>query len=304
MNGVSKIRASINSALNQAGNFGIRLHVQDGGSSDGTVELVESIARGISNGEIGCDADRVHFSFSSESDTGLYHALRRGFAELDVPGSSPLTWINAGDYFLPGAFQCASQIFAAESSVRWIVPPIHVVAEGQLVRALRMQYPRTVVAAGMCDGLNWPTIQQEGSFWRREVWDRDCQAIEGFQLAGDWALWREFANAETPFHVTRPLAAFCVSEGQLSSSSKRYQREIRRHRSDREVAVAFESCVECCMGLRVPVIDENCGIRYESLAIERFLESGAREPPYSGDGREAQLSDRRRRDCECGTATV
>src|SRR6185369_15417037 len=74
--------------------------VMDGGSTDGTVEILRSFE------------GRVRFI--SEKDGGQADAIKRGFAQTD---GDVLTWLNSDDFFAPGAFEAVAEFFAAHPEV-------------------------------------------------------------------------------------------------------------------------------------------------------------------------------------------
>ena len=84
------IDQTIFSVLSQAGPFRVRYHVQDGGSTDGTLEKLARW-RGLLEAGLPPCCDGIEFTFVSEKDDGLYDAVNRGFAacgEGDVPAGT------------------------------------------------------------------------------------------------------------------------------------------------------------------------------------------------------------------------
>ena len=267
LNAGSALAGTLDSVLSQQGDFDIRLHVQDGGSEDDTLTLLEALQRQLRD-----NADRqgrnVHLTFASEPDAGLYDALQKGALALDGAEVSPMTWINAGDFFLPGAFAAMSRVFSELPEVSWVVPPVLVYRDGVPISFAGVQYPKAVVSAGLCDGIYWPTIQQEGVFWRRRLWARAGDALEAMRLAGDWALWRSFAEEAIPYHVDWPVAAFTISDGQLSSRSNRYQAEIAKHRSREQTQQSVDELSMRPDLLSVAAISPDFRIDWKPLALD------------------------------------
>jgi glycosyltransferase involved in cell wall biosynthesis len=277
LNGIAGIERTIASVLAQEGDFLVRLHVQDGGSTDGTREVLEAVRTRLSTGSLEFGARDVRFTVGAGPDDGLYDAISQGARAVAGSSDSPMTWINSGDFFLPGAFAAVSRVFADLPEVSWVIPPVFVFAGGMPRRYSQVDYPRSIVAAGLCDGLNWPTIQQEGSFWRRSLWSDAGEVVRSLQLAGDWALWREFAKRTTPFQMTWPVAAFTVAPGQLSSSSNKYQAEILRYRSATAAKKATSLILKAPSNLNVAVIDQDFRVDRKVLNPDRLLEEGWRQ---------------------------
>ena len=84
-NNVHFIESCILSILNQ--NYpNLEYIVIDGGSNDGTLEIIENYAEKLTY-------------FISEKDRGQTHALNKGFAKAT---GQILAWLNADEEYLPG----------------------------------------------------------------------------------------------------------------------------------------------------------------------------------------------------------
>lgn len=101
-NSAAFIERSILSVLNQ-GWSNLEFIIMDGGSTDGTVEIIRRYE------------DRLSF-WCSERDSGQSDALNKGFARAtgDIFG-----WLNADDLYFPGAFEKAAR--ALESDEKRLV---------------------------------------------------------------------------------------------------------------------------------------------------------------------------------------
>lgn len=88
--------------------FNVHHHVQDGGSTDGTVKWLREYQDdpgNQNNHECGMSAECLQnysFSFSSEHDEGMYDAINRGWAR-GASDADIVAWINCDEQFLPGA---------------------------------------------------------------------------------------------------------------------------------------------------------------------------------------------------------
>src|SRR5947207_8417687 len=82
------LRQTLDSILNQRGDFQIESIVMDGGSTDGTVELLKSI-------------DDPRLIWRSEKDRGQAEALSKGLA---IATGEIVGWINSDDLYVDGAF--------------------------------------------------------------------------------------------------------------------------------------------------------------------------------------------------------
>ena len=190
------LRATIDSVLAQRYPNLVYI-VEDGGSTDGTLELLKSYG------------DRI--VWHSARDAGQGNAINRGFARTN---GEIMAYLNSDDILLPGALAYAAQTFATNPRTdiiyshrifidqhgseigRWVLPP----------------HDRKM--------LKWADyIPQETMFWRRTVWDRVGPIDESFQYALDWDFALRAQAAGFRFkRVPRFLACFRVHDKQKSTA--------------------------------------------------------------------------------------
>src|SRR5260370_15485178 len=112
MNAVAFINETIRSVVGQSGDFLLRYHIQDGGSSDGTVELLRKWESRLNRGNSSGGAE-IKFSWISEPDRGMYQGINRGFSFVESEFANgdwnvaALTWINADDILLANSLKTA-----------------------------------------------------------------------------------------------------------------------------------------------------------------------------------------------------
>jgi len=219
--------ATIWSIVSQTGGLAIRYHVQDGASTDDTVEKLAAWARRI---EAMRDMlpSRVTFSYASAPDGGMYDAIAKGFAAVEIPDTAYMGWCNGDDALWPGALEAVAGLAKALPMVDWITG--WRTAFDNLGRLAdishRYRYPQSVLAGGLSDGIHWPFLQQESTFWRKRLWDSVKGLDTKMRLAGDWDLWRRFAGVSRLAHVQRQLGAFWLRPGQQSANIAAYRAEM------------------------------------------------------------------------------
>jgi glycosyltransferase involved in cell wall biosynthesis len=243
------IDETIFSVVSQAGPFRIRYHIQDGGSTDATLEKLDRWRRLLEAG-LPSLCEQIEFTYTSEKDDGLYDAVSRGFAACGE--GDALSWINADDRYQPAAFVAVADILQKFREVQWITGSISLIAEAGFDKGYmgRLLFPRATIQAGIYDGRIFPFtfIQQEGTFWRQELWRKAGGLNSLLSLAGDYDLWRRFSAHSELIVVDRALGCFRMREGRLSQNLAAYHAEIDRLLSEPEqrtrerVSAAFQSC--------------------------------------------------------------
>ncbi len=196
----------------QSGTFDLRVHVQDGLSTDGTVEIARRWeSRGV--------------TVSSAPDHGLYDAVNRA-AEIVHPDEI-MTWLGADDVLMPGALATVASIFD-QLPIGWVtgLPFVGNDAIGNFTPGKPIPFIRRDLVAGLHDGRSRGFVMQEGTFWRADLWRKVGGLDRRFEYAADWDLWRRLAQNAPLFALTFPLARFTKRVGQTSDNMEAYYKEI------------------------------------------------------------------------------
>jgi glycosyltransferase involved in cell wall biosynthesis len=232
-NSAETISRTINSVVSQSGDFAIHYHIQDGGSKDDTVQVVKNWKELIERSVIPIYCKSVKITFSTEKDTGMYDAIVKGYSHHRGCGDDWTGWINSDDMLLPGAFALLSEIDKQLSSQRidWITGASSVDWDDLPVAWGDRPVNREIISAGLCDGECWSYIQQEGTFFRKKIWDSvDVKKFfSEYRYAGDWNLWRLMAKENEIYQTPWATGNFSRREGQISQAKKgEYLDEINR----------------------------------------------------------------------------
>ena len=192
--------------------------VMDGGSVDGTVEVLER-----------WQARYPGLAWVSERDGGQAAALNAGFARTtgDIVG-----WINSDDFYAPGALLEVGRTFAENPDVRWLYGRCPIVdRDGVEIRRgvtrykefwmRRYRYERLMIE----NFVNQPTV-----FFRRSLLDEVGPIDESMHNAFDYHLFLRMAERARPHFLDRVVASFRVYADAKTSSTF--------HRSFREEADA------------------------------------------------------------------
>lgn len=255
-NACNTIDATILSVVSQKGDFAIRYHVQDGGSTDGTVEKLAQWQKRL-NGETSEEFPNIEvvFSYSVEPDNGTYDGVSKGFSNSKCHFEHIMGWINADDILLPNALADVAGTMDALPNAHWVCGALCVADEsGRTLLNQSMTFPREFVREGLCDGKYWQMLQQEGSFWRNWLWDEVGGLNENLRYCGDWDLWRRFAHITSPYMVPWALGRFTLRKGQLSTQGDKYQIELNQVVNEVRRARAAEVLASKISSLIVPIV--------------------------------------------------
>jgi glycosyltransferase involved in cell wall biosynthesis len=187
--------------------------VMDGGSTDGTTEILASYE------------EEYDLTWYSEPDEGMYDAIETGFERAS---GEVLAWLNADDKYLPWAVRVAVDALA-DPGVEWVIGhPAKWDPEGTLstVRPLRPYYRRAWIERGWYHGRGLGWMQQESMFWTSGLWERHGGFPDGVELAGDYHLWRQFAAETAPVQLGTVVAGYRLHGDQLTAEIEDYYAEV------------------------------------------------------------------------------
>ena len=194
----SYIERTLRSVLEQ-GYPDLEYFIQDGGSTDGTMAVLEKYKDKLSG-------------WMSEKDSGQAQAINRGFAKTS---GEIMAWLNSDDLLLPGALAVVADYFNRH-------PEVDVVYGNRLlIDVSDMVIGRWILPGHDGNVLSWQDyVPQETLFWRRRAWDMvDARIDESFSFAMDWDLLVRFRDAQARFgHIPRFLGAFRIHAAQKTSA--------------------------------------------------------------------------------------
>lgn len=188
--------------------------VVDGGSTDGTVELLEA------------EAEAGRLRFVSESDDGLTDAFNKG---LRMATGDVIGWLNADDLYEPGALAVVGAAFAGHPSAEWATGRCRIVgAEGAETRRLVTAYKNFMLrhySFGRYLSNNF--ISSPATFFRRTVLDDAGLLDERFKYSADYDFWLRLARRRDPLLIDADVARFRMGEGSLSITG--FERQFEEH---------------------------------------------------------------------------
>lgn len=201
------LEATIQSVLKQ--NYpNLEYIIMDGGSTDGSVEIIQRYA------------DRLAY-WISEPDRGQVDAINRGFKRST---GSILAWLNSDDTYEPNAINTIVKAFADAPEARLVYGEgwyIH--SEGYRIRPCRF-VRETFTSTYM---VNKDPILQQAAFWKRDLWEDVGQLNEGLNWVFDWE-WFIRARQKTEFHYIPQFLANYRVHAQAKTRSNDVHRRVEQ----------------------------------------------------------------------------
>jgi glycosyltransferase involved in cell wall biosynthesis len=201
--------------------------VVDGGSTDGTVELLEATA-GI--------------RYVSEPDRGLSHAMNKGIA---IAGGEVVGWLNADDRYLPGALDRVGRALADRPDALWATGRCRIIdGDGEEIRRSVTAYKNALLSRwSFALYLTQNFVSAPATFVRQAGFEAVGLFDERYRISMDYDLYLRLGRYHEPVVIEEYLSEFRMVEGTLSMSGfetqfREHAEQARRHGHDHPAAVA------------------------------------------------------------------
>jgi glycosyltransferase involved in cell wall biosynthesis len=164
----------------------VEYFVVDGGSSDGSLEVIKKYADELSG-------------WVSEKDAGQADAINKG---LKRAGGEVVAWLNSDDYYLPGAISRAVETFQQHPEAGLVYGDvISVDAHGERFNV------QTFKPYSLHDLMAFRIISQPAVFMRRSILEQAGLLDLSYDLLLDHQLWLRMARLAPMVYIPETLAA-------------------------------------------------------------------------------------------------
>jgi glycosyltransferase involved in cell wall biosynthesis len=187
------IERTIESVLSQRGDFELELRILDGGSTDGTLDILKHYG------------DRL--TWTSERDHGQVDAINKGLraATGDIAG-----WLNSDDVLLPGGLARVAEAFATHPEAEWVHGRCKIIDEhDREVRRWISAYKHYRCKRHTFENfLTEDYVSQMTTFWRRAAHDEIGYIDPTIRFAFDHDFFLRLAKRGAPVYIEEPIACF------------------------------------------------------------------------------------------------
>ncbi len=191
--------------------------VIDGGSTDGSIEIIKKYTRNI------------HY-WVSETDKGQTDALIKGFSRSS---GEILAWLNSDDMYEPGTLFSVAKFFLEHPEVDFLYGNCYWINEKSEILFERIEIPYVK----WIWYYDYNYIPQPAAFWRKGLYEHVGGLDPSFSVSMDGDLFARFCRYTIPFHIPRTLARFRYYSSQrnqkcrlesLIEDNRIHEREIGR----------------------------------------------------------------------------
>lgn len=195
--------------------------VMDGGSTDGSVEIIKKYAKYLTY-------------WQSCPDGGQYAAINAGFAHTT---GEVMAWLNSDDRYHPNAFLKVACAFSEWPEVNWITGRRTTYEENGFFSGIDRFFPQFSRRKMLSGHIDKPFIMQEATFWRRRLWEKVGGRLDtSYTLAADTELWIRYFREDRLYVLDALLGGFRQQDNNRSTNNISKYHEEARGAISRELA--------------------------------------------------------------------
>lgn len=166
----------------------LELIIMDGGSTDGSLQVIEKYDPQISY-------------WQSLVDQGQSYALSDGFAKST---GEIMGWLNSDDIYEKDAFLKVAQVFEKHPETDWVAFKCQILDENG---NMRPGWTKPIEEIERC--FVWNNLMQMGVFWRRSLWEKVKGIDVNLSHSMDYDLWFQFREWQPyPYWSDELVACF------------------------------------------------------------------------------------------------
>lgn len=206
-NQVNFLEKTIRSVLTQKGSFDLEYIIMDGGSTDGSIALIQKYAEAIEKKAFPIACKSTQLIWKSETDQGQSDAINKG---LKLATGDIIGWLNSDDIYLSNALETVIRFFANQPETMWAFGKCHIIDQNdQFIRKWITAYKNLRLKNYTYNKLLEENfISQPAVFWRKNAMQKAGLLDEKHQLVMDYEYWLRLGSLFKGGFINAYLASF------------------------------------------------------------------------------------------------
>jgi glycosyltransferase involved in cell wall biosynthesis len=202
------LKETINSIAGQDVDVRVEHIIMDGGSTDGSVELLETMGSRV--------------TWQSDPDKGQADAVNKG---IQMATGDIIGWLNSDDLYQPGALQVVTVYFRNHPECRWLYGRCRIIDDKgkerwNWVTRYKNAFLKKFTLAKL---LRENFISQPAVFFRKELFEEAGGLDLSLKYAMDYDLWLRFGRITPAGVINKDLASFRRHKSSKSETGFREQ---------------------------------------------------------------------------------
>lgn len=216
------LEQTILSVLSQKGHFEIEYIVMDGGSEDGSVEILKKYEELLKTNKLEIKCKKIDFIWNSKKDEGQSEAVNKG---LKIATGDVIGWLNSDDVYQEHALETVVQYFARKPEIKWGFGKCRIInKKGSEIRKWITAYKNLRLKHFNYNRLLQENfVSQPATFWRKEAMDLVGYLDAEHHLVMDYEYWLRLGAKFEGGFINSYLASFRWYTTSKSGSSFRQQ---------------------------------------------------------------------------------
>lgn len=212
---------TIQSVLNQAGSFSLEYIVADGGSNDGSVEVIKNYDRMLRQKEYPIKNNGIIFKWWSRPDKGQSDAINQGFKKSK---GLYVAWLNSDDLYEPGALHEAQKVFKKNPDAGMVYGNYSEIdSRGEKLREISV--PDFDLKKEISHG---NMVPQPSVFMKRATLFKAGLLNPEYHYAMDYDLWIRIGSLAPVVHVEKYWSRFRLhNDSKTVALAKKFFKEER-----------------------------------------------------------------------------
>ena len=198
------LEQTIQSVLNQKGDFELEYIITDGGSTDNSLNIIKKY--------------KDKLKYISEKDKGQSNGINKG---LKMATGDIVAFLNADDVYTDGALDKVVTYFKENPDCMWLTGYCKIIDEnGKQIKKYITEYKNRKLRKFTFEQLLIEDcISQPATFWRRKLHDEVGYIDESLHYSMDQDLWARFASKYKLHLIKDYLAEFRFTPDTKTGSS-------------------------------------------------------------------------------------
>ncbi|HRH22408.1 MAG TPA: glycosyltransferase [Candidatus Paceibacterota bacterium] len=218
------ISHTIESVLRQRGDFDLEYIVVNDGSTDKTEEIIKGYQNKLDSKELKPLCSSLSLKYHYQTNKGMYAAINKGFS---LATGEIFAWLGGDDLYSPDtSLDTVATWFTKNPTGLWLKGICSFIDEQgkEIKKGVLKTYNRDWLQKGIY-GRETYFVEQESTFWRKELWDKVSPIPENLRSAGDYWLGIQFAKHAQLHSIPAHVTYFRIRPGQISSQNTKYRDE-------------------------------------------------------------------------------